>query len=209
MAESSALPILLSRHTCARWFCTNTRSIRNRLGPADAQIRYGAADTEAWLRWRVYNDCLEDPNFEPSKRPLYTLAEAARLVGITRRVMEGRLRPIALLECGHRDLHIPLFRERDCINLRKAISVGEVKIQKRSLNRPILGAYLSGAYHPWAEDLAVEQKRIKEVRSEPAFWSRNARVSQLTRIDSKVSNRLNAASERSLSNLFKKLASIA
>ena len=83
-----------------------------------------------------------------------------------------RLTPVALFQWGPTEVRVQLFRERDCINLRRSIAAGRIKVQTRSLKAPVFGAHLSEPRHVFASDQSAEQQRVSIARRESEFWAR-------------------------------------
>lgn len=125
-----------------------------------------------WFRWRVFPDSI-DPDFVDDGKPLYSINEAAKLCGLNRLPAERRLTAVALLQWGHCGFRLKLFREKDCLNLRRRIKNQEIKVQARSCVRPKFNAYLSDARHSWSSDQVIEQQRIENLQSVPKFWAAN------------------------------------
>jgi hypothetical protein len=86
--------------------------------------------TEAWFRWRLFPDCI-DPDFEAKdNKPLYSINEAAKLCGLNRYAAERRLIAVALLQWGHCGFRLKLFREKDCVNLRRQSKTEKSKFKR-------------------------------------------------------------------------------
>jgi hypothetical protein len=163
------LPVFVTKETIARdWLKINPTGISERLGPPDVRIRFSTYLTPAWFRWRLFPEFL-DPNFEWDNRPLYSPNEAARLCGLNRKPTLSRLKPVALFLWGPTEVRVQLFREVDCINLRRSIASGKVRVQTRSKVAPVFGAGVFPAMHCWNDDR--EDERIKLARREGEFFA--------------------------------------
>jgi hypothetical protein len=128
-------------------------------------MRRGIKDNLLYRADRVL-DYAAGKLWEAPARPAtyYLLPEAGRLVGVTERVMIRILRdrqPSAILIPDQRAQPYELWEETLLMEIRRAISTGEIPVQPSSLTKPKMGADIVSPRHVLASDQNAEEAAFK------------------------------------------------
>lgn len=134
------------------------------LGRPDAIHRFSAREAPLWKCRRVYEHLNSGKLFDgPSEPPeLYSLAEAARFVGITtgklRQILGNKEAPAIISTTQTNQEPMQLWPESWLVAIRKLIASGDIEVRRSSLIRPKMGARLCSPRHV----LTVDQNRETE-----------------------------------------------
>jgi hypothetical protein len=159
---------LVNRNTAADMLGLSTFLAPKVLGHPDAMVRWGISDCPVWRIERITELRLghKCQFVAPVDLPeLFTLAEGARLTGISSIVCRPRMpRPCAVLT--GREKPVYLWHRQTFIRLRRAIQARKVKVQARAIRRFADGVTFAPPRHTLA-DQSVEQDRIQKLRPRP------------------------------------------
>jgi hypothetical protein len=139
------------------------------LGRPDAIHRFAAREAPLWRCQRVYEyldsgKLLDGPSDPPE---LYSLAEAARFVGVTigklRQILGNKQAPAIIAPLKTSQEPTQLWPEQWLLAVRKLIASGEIEIRRSSLTRPKMGARLCSPRHRLTVDQNRETEQLRKV----------------------------------------------
>jgi hypothetical protein len=139
-------------------------TIPRKLGDPDGRLRIGCMDAPLWLCDRALDVAFKPVPFTS----WYTLPEAARMVGVGRKIFE-KIAPFnpavavsgKLWVARHRQ-HVKLWSEQQCYELRRKIASGEIYVHWRSLTKPKLGVVVAAPRHILVEDQLKDAKAHRQ-----------------------------------------------
>jgi hypothetical protein len=147
----------------SRLISTAPTYLERKLGKRDATLRRGPTESPLWRVervncYRLYRDVMPSAQQCPT---LYSVNEAARLVGITRTKFLQIAPPVpaVALSLGC-DKEYSLWPEPMLLELRKQIGCGGIEVNRRSLTRPKLGVVIAPPRHTLAVNQLEEAKAL-------------------------------------------------
>jgi hypothetical protein len=122
-----------------------TRGIHRKLGPPDGTLRIGCMEVPIWLAERALSVKFgEIPNMT-----WFTTNEACRYVGVKRSTFK-RIAPelLGFMVSGNPwSSSLPIWTEAQCLQVRRQIKAGDIKVRASSLSKPLLGIGIVPARH--------------------------------------------------------------
>jgi hypothetical protein len=137
--------------------------LQRRIGEPDAVLRRGIGESGLWLCDRIFDGKPSEPRL-PHGLVLYSLPEAARLIGIVYAVAK-RILPDAMAVVLGKDVHSkpqPVWLEATCLDIRRKIKSGEIRVPARSLTKPLYGVRIAPARHTLAESQRAESEAYRK-----------------------------------------------
>jgi hypothetical protein len=155
--------------TTSRILLCRMDQVEKVLGRPDAIHRFAAREAPLWRCQRVYEHLDSGKLLDgPSETPeLYSLAEAARFVGVTtdslRRILGNKEAPAIIAPLKTSQEPTQLWPSSWLVAIRKLIASGEIEVRRSSLIRPKMGARLCSPRHVLAMDQNRETEELRKV----------------------------------------------
>lgn len=145
---------------------THNNNLEKRIGGPCGYMRRGIKDNLLYKADRVLDYAASRKLWpEPDHQPTYYLmSEAWRLVGVTEKTLKrilGDREPPAILIPDQAAQPFNLWPEPMLMEIRRAISIGEIPVRPSSLTKPKLGVNVCRPRHTQAADQNAEAEAYK------------------------------------------------